>query len=256
MRTIVQPHIPLLAVLALPCVACAQEPQETGFSALDLPATSAHGPQEVRHNTLTDEERAAGWKLLFDGRSLQNWRRYDGGDMTEGWMVEEGTLAHVGGGYDIIYDESFVDFELALEWKVEPGGNSGIFYRAALGERRIYHSAPEMQILDDDGHPDGRSPLTSAGSNYGLHAPAVDVTKPAGEWNSARIVVDGDSVQHWLNGEHLLSYELGSEEWLELVENSKFNEWPMYGLASSGYVGLQDHGNRVWFRNLKIKEKH
>ena len=113
-----------------------------------------------------------------------------------------------------------------------------------------------MQILDDAGHADGQNSLTSAGSNYGLHAPASDAVRPAGEWNTARIVVDGSSVEHWLNGEHLLSYELGSEEWLELVANSKFTEWPAYGLAKSGYVGLQDHGDRVWFRNLKIREKN
>lgn len=203
---------------------------------------------------LAPEEEAEGWRLLFDGRSLAGWRRYDGGAMTSGWRVEEGALVHVGGGFDIIYDEPFADFELTLEWQVEEGGNSGIFYRAALGERRIYHSAPEMQVLDDDGHPDGGNPLTSAGSNYGLHAPGVEVANPAGEWNSVRIVVDGDSVEHWMNGSRIVAYELGSAEWRELVATSKFADWPAYGLAESGYVGLQDHGDVVRFRNIKLKE--
>ena len=205
-------------------------------------------------NTLTDEEAAAGWVLLFDGHSLDGWQRYDGGAMTGGWTVEDGTLAHVRGGYDIITNDAFTDFELALEWMVEPGGNSGIFYRAALGEQRIYHGAPEMQVLDDAGHPDGANPLTSAGSNYGLHAPTEEVVRPAGEWNAVRIVVSGSAVEHWMNGAHIVSYELGSPEWEELVAGSKFVEWPAYGRAGRGHIGLQDHGNRVWFRNIKIRE--
>ncbi len=205
-------------------------------------------------NTLTPEEEAQGWRLLFDGRSLAGWHRYDGRPMTGGWVVEDGALAHVGGGGDIVTEEEFCDFELRLEWKVEPGGNSGIFYRAALGEEHIYHSAPEMQILDDDRHPDGRTPLTSAGSNYGLYPAPRGIVRPAGEWNEVRIVVQGDSVEHWLNGTKIVAYRLNSPGWKELVANSKFAQWPAYGQARCGRIGLQDHGDRVWFRNIKIRE--
>lgn len=205
------------------------------------------------HNSLTEAEIRDGWRLLFDGRSTSGWRVYGGESMSEGWQVVDGALTHLGNGRDIVTTEQFGDFELRLEWNVEPEGNSGIFYRAVEGSRRVYHSAPEMQLLDDERHVDGRSPLTSAGSNYGLHAPPRGVVKPAGEWNTARIVVMGSHVEHWLNGVKVVEYELWSDEWEELVANSKFVEWPEYGRARSGFVGLQDHGSWAAFRNIKIR---
>ncbi len=210
------------------------------------------GAQE--HNVLTAAEREAGWRLLFDGRSLDGWRRYDGAPMTGGWVVEDGALAHVRGGRSIITEDIFEDFELALEWKVEPGGNSGIFYRAAPGAEEIFHSAPELQVLDDAEHADGRSPLTSAGANYALHGVPRGIVRPAEEWNQVRIVVRGTHVQHWLNGERVVEYELHSDDWKAKVAASKFVEWPEYGQAARGHIGLQDHGNRVWFRNIKLRE--
>ena len=150
--------------------------------------------------------------------------------------------------------EEFGDFELSLEWKVAEAGNSGIFYRAARGSDNIFMSAPEMQVLDDAGHADGGNPLTSAGANYGLHPATPGVVKPAGEWNEARILVDGNHVEHWLNGQKMVEYELGSPEWKELVANSKFDQWPEYGTAARGHIGLQDHGDPVWFRNIRIRE--
>ena len=214
------------------------------------PAVS--GAQE--HNTLSAAEREAGWRLLFDGRSLDGWRRYDGEAMTGGWVVEDGTLAHVRGGRSIITDRVFEDFELTLEWKVEPGGNSGVFYRAAPGEEEIFHSAPELQVLDDAGHPDGRSPLTSAGANYGLHGVPRGIVHPAEAWNRVRVRVEGSRVEHWLNDVKVVEYELGSADWKAKVAASKFVEWPAYGQAPRGHIGLQDHGNRVWFRNIKLRE--
>lgn len=216
------------------------------------------GAQEAvgRTNTLTDAERAAGWRLLFDGRRADQWRGYGRPDMPRGWQVEDGTLALASGGEgrDIITREQFSDFELALEWKIEPGGNSGIFYRAAEGEDWIYQSAPEMQVLDDERHSDGQSPLTSAGSNFGLHPAPRGVVRPAGEWNAVRILVRGSHVEHWLNGVKVVEYELGSGAWARRVAESKFAQWPRYGKAVRGHIGLQDHGNRVWFRNIKVRE--
>lgn len=206
------------------------------------------------HNALTAAEREAGWRLLFDGRSLDGWRRYDGEAMTGGWVIEDGALAHVHGGRSIITDDVFEDFELTLEWKVEPGGNSGIFYRAAPGAEEIFHSAPELQVLDDAGHADGRSPLTSAGANYALHGVPRGIVRPAEEWNGVRVLVRGTHVEHWLNGVKVVEYELGSDDWKAKVAASKFVEWPEYGQAARGHIGLQDHGNRVWFRNLKLRE--
>jgi hypothetical protein len=224
----------------------------TGSAALPAHAQD-RDDDEPPMNTLTEAEIAEGWTLLFDGQSTQGWRGYMMDGMPDGWEVIDGALVRVGETRDIITTEMYRDFELSLDWKVETAGNSGIFYRAIEGPPEIYFSAPEMQVLDDDGHADGASPLTSAGSNYALHPAPRGVVRPAGEWNTARIVIDNNHVEHWLNGEKLLEYELGSEEWEELVADSKFAEWPEYGQAEEGYIGLQQHGDRVAFRNIKIR---
>ena len=218
-----------------------------------LPAPSLAG-QSLPPNTLTEPEVEAGWMLLFDGESLDGWRMYDSGDAMRGWTAVDGALHRSGRGGDIITGREFSDFELVLEWRLEEGGNSGVFYLADTGSERIFMSAPEMQILDDDRHPDGRSPVTSAGANYGLHPAPRGVVKPVGEWNHIRIRVEDGQVEHWMNGVHIVDYELGSESWQEKVANSKFAQWPEYGTARTGHIGLQDHGNPVWFRNIKIRE--
>ena len=206
------------------------------------------------HNRLNATERAAGWQLLFDGNSLTGWRGYNSESMPTGWSAENGMLIRTGPGGDIITEQQFADFELSLEWLVGPSGNSGVLFRAVEGQEEVYHGAPEMQILDDAGHPDGRSPLTSAGSNYGLHGVPRGIVKSAGEWNTSRIVVVNNQVEHWLNGDKVVEYELGSADWAQRVANSKFAQWPAYGRASRGHIGIQDHGDRVSFRNLKIRE--
>ena len=129
-------------------------------------------------NELSESEREAGWRLLFDGRSLDGWRGYNRHDLPGGWAAEDGLLTRVGPGGDIITKDEFSDFELSIEWRVGPGGNSGIFYRAVEGQEWVYHSAPEMQVLDDERHRDGRAPVTSAGSNYGLHPAPRGVVRP------------------------------------------------------------------------------
>lgn len=205
-------------------------------------------------NQLTAEERAADWRLLFDGSTTNGWRGYMKESMPDGWQAVDGTLARVGEGGDIITTESFRNFELAFEFRVEKGGNSGVFYRAVEGPASIYFGAPEFQVLDDAAHADGGSPLTSTGANYALHPAPRGVARPAGEWNEGRIVVNGNHVEHWLNGQKIVEYELGSADWAALVAKSKFNEWPEYGKAAEGHIGLQDHGDPVWFRSIKVRE--
>ncbi|MDX1577327.1 MAG: DUF1080 domain-containing protein [Gemmatimonadota bacterium] len=206
-------------------------------------------------NALSREEAAEGFRLLFDGEGLEHWRGFQRDDVPAGWSATDGTLAFTPGveGGDLITRETFADFDLRLEWKLEEGGNSGIFFGVSEDSRRTYHSGPEMQVLDDAGHVDGGDPRTSAGANYALHAPSEDVVRPAGEWNEARIVRQGSHVEHWLNGVKIVEYEIGSDAWKALVADSKFAEWPEYGTIHDGHIGLQDHGDRVWYRNLRIK---
>ena len=207
----------------------------------------------AEHNRLTAEEVGAGWQLLFDGETTTGWRNYRSDGISDGWQVVDGTLARVGRAGDIVTVDEYTDFELTLEWRVEEGGNSGIFYRANEDNDYIFMSAPEMQILDDPNHRDGKSQLTSAGSNYGLHPAPRGVVKPAGEWNYVRLLVEGPNVTQWMNGGLIVGYALGSPDWQARVGNSKFKAWPDYGTMASGYIGLQDHGDPVAFRNIKIR---
>lgn len=204
-------------------------------------------------SALTPEERAAGWRPLFDGRTTAGWRGYRRADMPSGWQVVDGALTRVGQGGDIITSDQFENFELALEWKVAPGGNSGIFYRATEEGDAVYTSGPEMQVLDDARHVDGKARLTSAGALYGLYAAPSGVVRPAGEWNAVRIVVNGSHVEHWLNGVKVVDAEMGSPEWNKRVSEAKFKEWPGFGRATRGHIALQDHGDWVAYRNIKIK---
>ena len=198
-------------------------------------------------------EQAGGWKVLFDGKSLDAWRVYKQPTVSDGWKIENGLLARVGPGGDLITKEQFGDFELELEWKIAEGSNSGIFFRGTEDSETIWHGAPEMQILDNARHADGKNPLTSAGSNYAVHPPVRDVSKPIGEWNSVRLIAKGPHVEQWLNGVKVVDYELFSPDWDQRVKKSKFVKYPQYGKAPRGHIGLQDHGNPVWFRNIRIR---
>jgi len=220
----------------------------------DAEAQVAAVSQEA-HNVLTEAERAEGWRLLFDGETLDGWRVFGRDGMSEGWAVVDGNLTRVAdGARDIITLDQFQDFELSLEWMVEEGGNSGILYRVSEEVDRIFEGAPEMQVLDDANHVDGGDPRTSAGANYALHAAPRGVVRPAGEWNQARIRVEGNHVTHWLNGVVTSEYELGSGDWKARVAASKFAQWPEYGTYGVGHIGLQDHGDRVSYRDIKIRE--
>jgi hypothetical protein len=195
------------------------------------------------------------WQVLFDGKSTDAWRGFkQAGFPDAGWTIENGALKAVAGGHgDIITKEKFGDFEMELEWRASPGANSGIFYRATEDNEYIWQSAPELQILDDDKHQDGKSANTSAGALYALIETTGKVLKPVGEWNKVRIVVSANHVEHWLNGKRVVSYELGSESLGKLIAASKFASMPAFAKAPEGHIGLQNHGDDVWFRNIRIR---
>jgi hypothetical protein len=203
----------------------------------------------------TADEQGAGWRFLFDGASAAGWRGFKSTSLPAGWQVKDGALTRVAEAGDIVTDEVFRDFELTLEWKVAAGGNSGIFYRVSEAPelKYVWESGPEMQVLDDARHPDGRKPETSAGACYGLYPAPRGISRPAGEWNQVRILVQGTRVEHWLNGTRIVAYELGSPDWEDRVRKSKFATMPRYGREPTGHIALQDHGDWVAYRNIKIR---
>jgi hypothetical protein len=220
-----------------------------------------------KNNTLSKKEKKEGWVLLFDGKSTQGWRGYNLPAFPDkGWIVEDGTLhvigsskGEAGGGGDLLYDKKYRNFEISLEWKVSEGGNSGIFYLAQeIPGEPVWKSAPEMQILDNERHPDAKLGVDgnrAAGSLYDLIPGDMKAVKPAGEWNKVSIMVYKGTVVHYVNGKAVLEYHLWTEDWKKMVLNSKFKDYPWFlNTAEEGYIVLQDHGDDVWFRNIKIKE--
>lgn len=197
---------------------------------------------------------AGGWKTLFDGRSMDAWRGFRSATVPDGWHVMDGAMAKMGATGDIVTREQFANFELELEWKIAEGGNSGILYRGSERERRIWLTAPEYQLLDDAKAPDARSRLTSAGAAYAIYPAPAGVVRPAGEWNTTRIVANGAHVEHWLNGRKLLEYELWSPDWEAKVKASKFATARGYGREKSGHIAIQgDHEGSLAVRNVRIK---
>ena len=194
------------------------------------------------------------WRTLFDGTSMDAFRGYKSPTMPKGWSIKDSTLTKSGSVEDIVTKDQFGDFELTLDWKLSPGGNAGIFYRANENNDKVYMSGPEYQLLDDAKHPDGKSRLTSAAADYGLYPSPAGVVKPANEWNSTRIVAKGNHVEHWLNGQKVVEYELASPDWEAKVKASKFMAWKDYGRGATGHIGIQgDHDGSLSLRNIRIR---
>ena len=218
-----------------------------------------------KHNTLTDQEKKDGWVLLFDGKNMDGWRQCNKTEMAKNWIIDDeamkvqmGSKPGAGSEGDILFGEKkFGNFELTIDWKIAPEGNSGIFYGIVeYPGRPIYIAAPEVQVLDNWRAGDNRLANHLAGSLYDMLPALPSNAKPANEWNTIVIKVDNGKVTHVQNGELVCQYELWSPEWDALVQKSKFKAWPefMKGIAKEGYIGLQDHGYDCWFRNIKIRE--
>jgi hypothetical protein len=200
-------------------------------------------------------DRSARWRPLFDGKSLAGWSALNGGAPGAGWQVQKhGVLTSLGHTGDLVTTAEFGDFELSLDWKVSKGANSGIFYRIGPGDLDAFQTAPEYQILDNQNAEDRHQPNHLAGSLYDLVAPFSDLTRPVGQWNKARIVVRGWNIEHWLNGQKILQVDLADANGKALIKNSKFADFENFAHYSRGRIALQDHGDVISFRNIKIRE--
>lgn len=232
------------------------------------------GSQQQKKAAATEDD---GYVAIFDGKTFEGWRGYNRQDVPARWVIEDGCIKFNGAGGgeaqendggDIIFGKKFGNFELEMEWKISEGGNSGIFYLAQeVPDQPIYISAPECQVLDNENHPDakmGKDGNRKSSSLYDMIPASPQNAKPAGEWNTVKILVYKGTVAHFQNGEQVVEYHLWTPQWKEMLDNSKFSKekWPLAydlllncgGENREGYIGFQDHGDDVWFRNIRVKE--
>jgi cytochrome c len=219
---------------------------------------------EIKHNTLSSKESEEGWELLFDGKTTDGWRNFQSDRIGAAWKVTDGTLmldnsnqvdGQLIGGGDLVTEEQYQDYELVLEWKIEQGGNSGIIFNVLEEDyERPYHTGPEVQILDNVRHSDGRIETHRSGDLYDMIASKFVTANGPNEWNKVRIISKDGKVSHWQNGYEVVSYEMHTPEWDQMVAESKFKDMPGFGKSKKGHIALQDHGDRVWFRNIKIRQ--
>ncbi len=244
----------LSAVLLLISVSCGDN------SNANTQETEPNTPEpSIQHNTLTEAEAAAGWRLLFNGTDLSGWHNYGKSSVGSGWKIaEDGSLyldpsAEDGG--DIVSDEAFGNYELLLDWKISDCGNSGIIYNVVEDEQSQYpwQTGPEMQILDNKCHPDAALENHQAASLYDMIAVSEKTVHPAGEWNTVKLLVTDGRAEHWLNGTKVVEYPNQGERWEAMIAESKFKDMPNFGKSTSGKISLQDHSDMVSFRNIKVR---
>ncbi|MBX6380156.1 MAG: DUF1080 domain-containing protein [Thermoflavifilum aggregans] len=228
-----------------------------GLTAL-LPAVFLTAAAQT-NNKLTNKEKQEGWQLLFNGHDLSGWHGYQHKPATA-WEVVDGTLHCKGKGpgfspVDLVTDDSsFSSFDLKIDWKIAPRANSGILYLVRETQPASYYTGPEFQLIDDEHYPEKLEPWQHTGADYAMHVPQIRPVHPAGEWNHTEIIVRGSHVQYWLNGKKILEFDMWTPEWYKLKNEGKWKDYPDYGKYHSGHIALQDHGDEVWFRNIKIKK--
>lgn len=248
----------LFAAVAL-FASCGPSPDTTGTSSGSQTDTMSVSTDSVAVNTLTDSEKAEGWTLLFDGQTKNGWHSYQNKTNLDSWKVEDGTLTLEpggSGGGSILTDEEYENYHLKVDWKISKNGNSGIIFnvKEAPQYESDYFTGPEMQVLDNEGHPDAKINKHRAGDLYDLISASPETVRPAGEWNTAEIIKRNDSLELRLNGPAVVRTTMFDDSWRQMIANSKFKEWKDFGTFRSGKISLQDHGDKVWFRNIKIKK--
>lgn len=248
-----------LAVAGLALQSCSNSSKDSGTQASE--ASSAAAP-----NTLSEQEKADGWELLFDGKTLDGWKRFNRDTIGPLWSVVDGSIKCDGEGLgegsgdmggSLVTTRQFGNFELAFEYKLSKGGNSGVLYHVVEDPKYKYdyETGPEFQVLDDGGWQGELGDAQKAGSNYDMHpASASKKINPAGEWNSARIIYNNGHVEHWLNGVKVVEFQEDSDDYRQRLEKSKWTGYPDWNKSKTGGISLQDHGAPVYFRSIKIKQ--
>jgi hypothetical protein len=227
--------------------------------------TMAKAAPVEMNNSLTDEEKNAGWQLLFDGNSKSNFHVFNKKSDGAAWQIVDGALhldttnkkdGKIAGGGDLVTNDEYGNFDLKLDWKIAAGGNSGILFYVQEGPKfgETYHTGPEMQVLDNAAHPDAKIIKHRAGDLYDLITSSPETVKPAGEWNQVEIVSNKGALEFHLNGTKVVSTTLWDDAWKKMIAASKFKQWPGFGTYKTGHIALQDHGNAVWYRNIRIKK--
>jgi Domain of Unknown Function (DUF1080) len=223
------------------------------------------GQKEISANQLTEEQKAEGWQLLFDGQTTKGWHKYGNEPVGSAWKIKDGSLVldttekadwQTKGGGDILTDSAFENYHFKVDWKIAPGGNSGIIFNIYEDKPKYeyaWYTGMEMQVLDNNGHSDAKIIKHRAGDLYDLISSARETVKPVGEWNHAEIKCLNGKLDLYLNGENVVSTTLWDDAWKKLVAGSKFKDMPAFGTIKKGRIGLQDHGNEVQFRNIMIK---
>lgn len=255
--------VPALSVITLAAMSCGNGGTSSGTEDSTTTADSVQAAAivtDTANNLLSDAEKSEGWKLLFNGSSLDGWHIYKGKTST-GWVVEDGTIHCLGSEKDksdkradLTSDSTFDNFELELDWKLSPQGNSGIIYLASEEYDAAYQSGPEYQLIDDNNFPEKLEGWQKTGANYAMAAPLVAAAKPIGEWNHTKIIVNKGHVEHWLNGQKTADYDMASPEWKKAKATGKWKDAKGYGETKKGHIDLQDHGSEAWFKNIKIKQ--
>jgi hypothetical protein len=234
------------------------------FIGISINALAKEKKSKIACNSLTVQEKAEGWQLLFDGKKIDQWHGFNKENVPEGWIIKDNCLMFLGKGGDsgggIVTNREFVNFELKLEWRVSAGGNSGIFYGVVEDPKykTPYFTGPEYQLLDDIGFPASLEDHQLTGANYAMYA--ANKTKKKlqmignNEFNTSMIVVNGNHIEHWLNGEKILEFDRWTDDWNKRKNEGKWKDYPDYGKFKKGKIGLQDHRSCIWFRNIKIRE--
>ncbi len=224
-----------------------------------LAAAALYSTQLSAQTQLTKTEKQQGWTLLFDGKDTNGWHTYLKPDAGQAWQVVDGALQldpKASGQGDLVTNNEYENFELALQWKISAEGNSGVIFgiHEDTTYRATYDTGIEMQVLDDAKAEDNKKASHLAGSLYDMKAPAQNVTKPAGEWNQAKIWKKNGRLIFWLNGKEIINVQMGSPEWITLLDNSKFKTWKGFAKYAKGKIALQDHGHEVAYKDIKIRQ--